>query len=395
MMRTHRALARCLFGRQYSGHVSKALSAEIDLLTDEANAVHDSVSRSQFKENFEMVQQKIIRERDHDSMRKVMEIIQGNEQLEMRSLYNLTLQSCVKLSMIDEGEALFATMKAGKKRLQPNRFSFTTAMNLTKNNYDRCRALFDEMVENELQPDAYSFNTLVTSALRNDKVEEAMEYAAEMEKYSIPWTVHTYGALIHYYLKHNQAEQAWDYYKEMLDRGLEPPVAVRTSIIQFHLKHDNMEDAMAQFQDAKNATHPAGRPNRFTYSLLIDKFASKNDVENAQLLLDEARANEYVRLDRMPYTAVINMYGRTGNPDMAKQIYAALDDDGVGADARAMASLALVFHRAGDTESCHEMIQQVAQCNDRNKAKSLQFLKERFARFNDDDAIQVLDSYSS
>ncbi|GLJ39989.1 hypothetical protein SUGI_0818210 [Cryptomeria japonica] len=142
-----------------------------------------------------------------------------------------------------------------------------------------------------------------------DRAEKCFQDLPEISKNEI-----TYCALLDCYAKAGLTEKAEHWMEKMQELGFTTTVRPYNTLMKCYLVSDQMEKILSTIKHLKKIDVQL---NSFSYRLWINACASMSKIDDAEKIVDEIKStNDSV--DWTVYTAVGDMYIKSGLPDKAK-----------------------------------------------------------------------------
>ncbi|TPX57087.1 hypothetical protein SpCBS45565_g08272 [Spizellomyces sp. 'palustris'] len=142
----------------------------------------------------------------YESVEAALEVLRRWEGADIAA-YTVVLNALVKMGPdgLDRAIALFRTLTVSSCLPQPDRVAYTVLMGgycQSLETVPTAHALFDEMVERGIEPDAVAYNTLLAGHARFGLVEGGIRVYIAMLEHAISPTVETLTMLIQMYIQH-------------------------------------------------------------------------------------------------------------------------------------------------------------------------------------------------
>lgn len=152
---------------------------------------------------------------------------------------------------------------------------------LQKNKLSEAQELFDLMIEKQVEPDAYTYNTLMKG----------------------------YSAV-------GNSQRVNELFKDMEERGVKPSIITFNTAIRSHAIDGDLEGAQCFVKKMKDGI--GLEPDAYTYSALLDVCVNARDLETARSLFDEMNASG-IKQDKVTMTTMIDVYAECCNEENGEQ----------------------------------------------------------------------------
>jgi pentatricopeptide repeat domain-containing protein 1 len=274
-----------------------------------------------------------------DRMRK--EGVEPNE-VTMAAVIGTCATACAKLPRRLEPEMpepqkkalqLLNVLKKDATLVNPNIQVYNAAIRACAEGYDMKRAfqLLEEIEEAEIERTEITYGSLMTACERVGCVEGMSKVFRKLKEDEIVPNEIIYGAAISCLRKSRQSERALLLLRKMLKEGLSPNRATLHTVLVAQVEGRTKAEtgrAVLIYKLMKSKQMAKGcRPNRQTYTLLINFFAS---------IMQPLTAEEFLRLMRDDgfkpdvdlFTATVASYERTRQPLKALRLMESMQEDG-------------------------------------------------------------------
>jgi pentatricopeptide repeat protein len=245
-------------------------------------------------------------------------------------------------------------------------------------------ALFEEIEEANIERTERSYGSLMTACERVGCIDGVSKVFRMMKEDEIMPNEIIYGAAISCCRKAKQSERALLLLRKMMKEDLSPNVATFNTVMvaqaEGRTKGDS-ERAILVYRLMKSKFASGnGRPNRQTYNILINFFASMYQPLIAESFLKQMREDGF-KPDVDLFTATVAAYERTGQPLKALQIMESMQQNGY--DFYSVEVLNAAFKKAV------KLVNKVGQSlSSRDESKEERSLKLIHMEQEDDDLMQ-------
>ncbi|KAG6494633.1 pentatricopeptide repeat-containing protein At1g60770-like [Zingiber officinale] len=122
---------------------------------------------------------------------------------------------------------------------------------------------------------------------------------------------HTYGALLSSYCseKNKNADKAFSLYNEMKMLNITSYPQVHFNLMSLYMRLGQHEKALTQYQEMKSDNVV---PDSITCSILMNCYASLNDIESVERVIKEAEEDKKIKLRWSAYSTLASIYCSAG-----------------------------------------------------------------------------------
>lgn len=196
---------------------------------------------------------------------------------------------------------------------------------------DQAFKLFQEIEDANIERTLITYGSMMTACERVGCVESASKVFRKLKDDGFAPNEIIYGAAISCCRKAKQSERALLLLKKMMKEELSPNVATFNTVMIAQTEGKTRADIerailVYKLMKSKYATD-ASRPNRQTYNIIVNFFASMMQPVTAEAFLAKMREDGFVP-DVNLYTATVAAYERTGQPLRALKLMESMQDDG-------------------------------------------------------------------
>ncbi|GAB2301031.1 hypothetical protein Dimus_035067 [Dionaea muscipula] len=208
--------------------------------------------------------------------------------------------------------------------------------------------LFHKLLHSpHLKPDSYTYPSLLKSCGGLNRVQFGKTVHAHVTKAGILLDVVVLSSLVGMYAKCNLFEYAIQVFDEMPERD----AACWNSIISCYYQSGQCERALKMYEEMKSC---AFEPDSVTLTTVISSCARLLDLELGKKVHRELLHKEF-RLDGFVSSALVDMYGKCGSLDTARDIFEKIPRKSVVA----WNSMISAYSLKGDVRTCMQLFRRM------------------------------------
>jgi len=277
-----------------------------------------------------------------DKMRK--EGVEPNE-LTMGAVIGACATACAKEDEINEYDPdnmpvpqkkaiqLLSLMKKDPGLVKPNIQVYNAAIRVCAEAYDVKRAfrILQDAKDCGIQRTQFTYGALMTACERIGCVESASKAFRMMKEDGIEPNEVIYGAAISCCRKAKEPQRALLLLRKMIKEELSPNAATLNTVMIAQTdmtKASDSEKVLKVYRLMKSEfIDDRGRPNRYTYNILVNYFAEIGQPATAEAFLDKMRKDGF-KPDVDLFTATVTAYERAHQPLKALNLMESMQNDG-------------------------------------------------------------------
>lgn len=196
---------------------------------------------------------------------------------------------------------------------------------------DQAFKLLQEIEDSNIERTLITYGSLMTACERVGCVDSASKVFRKLKEDGFVPNEIIYGAAISCCRKAKQSERALLLLKKMMKENLSPNAATFNTVMIAQTEGRTRADIerailVYKLMKSKFATN-ASRPNRQTYNILVNFFASMMQPVTAEAFLTKMREDGFIP-DVDLFTATVAAYERTGQPLRALKLMESMQEDG-------------------------------------------------------------------
>uniref|UniRef100_A0A2P2K6P6 Pentatricopeptide repeat-containing protein n=1 Tax=Rhizophora mucronata TaxID=61149 RepID=A0A2P2K6P6_RHIMU len=172
----------------------------------------------------------------------------------------------------------------------------------------RARQLFDEMLEEVLEPTAELYTALLAAYCRNNLIDEAFSTLNQMK--NLPRCqpdVFTYSTLLKACVDASRFDLVEALCREMADRSISPNTATQNVVLSGYGKaglYDQMEKVLSGMLDSTLC-----RPDVWTMNIILSMFGNKGEIDSMERWYEKFR-NFGIEPETRTFNILIGAYGK-------------------------------------------------------------------------------------
>lgn len=217
--------------------------------------------------------------------------------------------------------------------VKPNIQVYNAAIRACAEAYDLDQALklLDEIEETNIERTLITYGSLMTACERVGCIDSASKVFRKLKEDGFEPNEIIYGAAISCCRKARQPERALLLLRKMMKEELSPNAATFNTVLIAQAEgksRADIERAILVYKLMKSKfAGENGRPNRQTYNIIINFFASMMQPITAEAFLVKMREAGF-KPDVDLFTATVAAYERTGQPLRALKLMESMQEDG-------------------------------------------------------------------
>jgi len=228
---------------------------------------------------------------------------------------------------------LLSLMKKDPSMVKPNIQVYNAAIRVCAEACDTKRAfrILEDAKESGVERTQFTYGSLMTACERNSCLESTSKVFQLMREDDIKANEIIYGAAISCCRKAKEPKRTLLLLRKMIKEELLPNAATLNTVMIAQTEAGNPADSekvlrvyklmKSQFVDDR------GRPNRYTYNILVNYFAEIEKPVAAEAFLDKMRKDGF-KPDVDLFTTTVTAYERAHQPLKALNVMESMQDDG-------------------------------------------------------------------
>lgn len=309
---------------------------------------------------------------------------------------------------VGKADGLFKKMK--DEGIERTLAVYNSMINCHERDLPRVESLFQEIIADNIKPNAITYNSMIYAYSKSGKLEKAVEFSSLMITEGIEHNQVTYNTMINVYSKNGDLEKAVQLFTKMIDGGFKPNSLIYNSIISIFGKLGYVEradgilqkmkdDGLARSAPIYNAlikcherdlTRVASlfkemigegiEPTVITFNTMIHAYTKSGNLGRA-IELFARMLKDGVKPTQTTYNSMIHAYSTKGELDEAIELFSRMLEAGIKPNLYIYNSMIAAHAKFGNLESCEQMIGKMVNDGfkpDRVTLGSMRFAYERF-----------------
>ncbi len=228
---------------------------------------------------------------------------------------------------------LLSLMKKDPSLVNPNIQVYNAAIRVCAEAGDTSRAfrILQDAKESGIERTQFTYGSLMTACERSSCVESASKAFRLMKEDGIVANEIIYGAAISCCRKAKEPKRALLLLRKMIKEELSPNAATLNTVMIAQTdsgKASDSEKVLRVYKLMKSEfVDDRGKPNRYTYNILVNYFAEIEKPAAAEAFLDKMRKDGF-KPDVDLFTTTVTAYERAGQPLKALNLMESMQNDG-------------------------------------------------------------------
>jgi pentatricopeptide repeat protein len=198
---------------------------------------------------------------------------------------------------------------------------------------DKALILFETMQKNDIQPDVYTFSTIVDGFCKTNRIEEGLNFINKMT--TVQPNVFTYTTVIDACCAKLDMIKAEQVFETMKSKGIVPTIYTLNSFVKGYNRLDRMDKMSEKVREMK--TYHI-KPDNTTWNIMIDFYAKKGDIFTCLKIFNTMRLQGYVA-DRLTYNTLVIACIARKDLTMSDQVLGMMMENGMSPDVFTFTSL--------------------------------------------------------
>jgi len=232
-----------------------------------------------------------------------------------------------------KGMQLLSLMKKDPTLVEPNIQVYNAAIRVCAEACDVKRAfrILQDAKESGIERTQFTYGSLMTACERNSSIESASKAFRLMREDNIEANEIIYGAAISCCRKAKEPERAVLLLRKMIKEELSPNAATINTVMIAQTNAGRASDSEKVVKIYKlmksEFVDDRGRPNRYTYNILVNYFAEIQKPAAAEAFLDKMRKDGF-KPEMDLFTTTVTAYERAHMPLKALNLMESMRNDG-------------------------------------------------------------------
>lgn len=254
---------------------------------------------------------------------------------EMQKVSNVTLETIAKVmrrlvAAKKWGDAIDIFDDMGSFGLEKN----TDTMNLLldtlckEKKVEVARDVYLKL-KDQIIPDKYTFNILVSGWCNSRRMDEAMWTIEEMKDHGFHPSVVTYTTILKAYCKQSKFSKAYDVLDEMITSGSPPNIVTYTTMMSYLVRSYKPDKALSIVDKMKVY---GCKPDTVFYNCLINTLGKLGKVQEAYQVFGFEMQNEGVNRNSSTYNTMISLLCTHSREQEALDVLKEMENSDLGPD---------------------------------------------------------------
>lgn len=271
--------------------------------------------------------------------------------------FNILICTCGEAGVAKKVVERFIKSKSFNFRPFSHSFNAILHSLLAVNQYKLIEWVYQQMLADGHQPDAFTYNILMYTKYRLGKLGQFHRLLDEMGRSGFPPDFHTFNILLHILGKGDKPAAAVDLLNHMKDVGIEPNVLHFTTLIDGLSRAGNM-DACKYFFD--EMIKQGCEPDVVSYTVMITGHIAVRQFEKAEEMFSEMFDNGKIP-NVYTYNAMIRGLCMDGKFEYACLMLKEMESRGCNPNFLVYCTLVSYLRNAGKLSEAHEVIKKMVE----------------------------------
>ncbi|GBG84856.1 hypothetical protein CBR_g39232 [Chara braunii] len=267
--------------------------------------------------------------------------------------HNIYLNRLVDAKRLEEAEKLVEGMIAGENEANPTAVTFTTLIDGLRKakKFEEARKWYMKMKELNVPNTDVSRFVILRACGAGGWVDIAESLYEEMKASGEKISLRSFNVMVNLYGKAERAEAAERVVDEMIQRGVKPSEFTYNMLISLWRKAGDVERALAIFQRMKDAgVHPSDMTYNTVLSMYVRRGMFTDGEKLMNVLLGQGRVLAYPT-----YSLGINMFRWARKFDRAVDVWNHMLDNGCKPDMPAYGAILEAYAKMGAAEEAEKL----------------------------------------
>uniref|UniRef100_A0A7N0R8Q7 Pentatricopeptide repeat-containing protein n=1 Tax=Kalanchoe fedtschenkoi TaxID=63787 RepID=A0A7N0R8Q7_KALFE len=271
--------------------------------------------------------------------------------------FNLLIDSLCKCSLVEEADRMFRRVRS---QIKPDANTYNVLFFgwCRVRNPRRAMAVLEEMIEEGLEPDSFSYNTAIATFCGEGMVAEAAELFEFMKAngstMSCP-TARTYATMIAAYVGDGRMEECFKLVGDMTSSGALPDVSTYKEMVEGMCVAGRTMEAYKFLEEMGSKGYP---PDIVTYNCFM-KILCDNKKSDEALQLYERMIETKCEPSVQTYNMLMSMFFKMGDVEGAFEAWREMDKRGCGRDTESYCVMIEGLFGCGEVEDACVLLDDV------------------------------------
>ncbi|KAF9584796.1 hypothetical protein BGW38_005152, partial [Lunasporangiospora selenospora] len=210
--------------------------------------------------------------------------------------------------------------------IRSNEYTLSALLQSLSNDPERSAALMDELSQ-QIEPNTVNYNILIRTFQRQGDLDGAFKVFRSMSEKKVQPDQYTFSSILSLFAARGDGEGAEAFWKEMVSvHKVVPNVHVYSTMIHVYCTMEDMLSAQAVYREMIQV---GIMPNEITFGTLLSAYARRGDLTQMLSIYDSMRA-EGLRPNSYIYANLLFGLVKDGDMQAARRLYANMEEDGFG-----------------------------------------------------------------
>jgi len=218
---------------------------------------------------------------------------------------------------------------------------------------EQAKQLLADMERADGVADVITYNTLMKGYAKSGRMDECSSLLEALSARNIPPSQVTYGILLDGFINDNQLEKAAQVFEKMSKENVPMNTVLYTTLIKGFARAGEVEQAMRVYEQMSNERSML--PDLITFSILIKANCDADRLGEALKLLDRMLA-QGLRPDEVVFNNLLAGCARQSNAELGKRLYLDMTASGIRPSNATFSILIRLYQQSKLLEDAVEML---------------------------------------
>ncbi|KAK9728508.1 hypothetical protein K7432_000990 [Basidiobolus ranarum] len=290
--------------------------------------------------------------------------------------YNIIMSILLKHSNdIPRIDSIYSQILADGFEPDDNTFGVLIASRLEVNKIEEAKNILADMEKQGIKKGPVAHNVFISRFVFNDEMESALKMFDRMVNFGIKPSTRTFNSLLNGYIKHHNIASAEKLYNEDMKKyEVTPDVVTINILIKGYMQTGDLDSAVKAFD---SLAEYGIRPATATFNTLITGFGNAQEMQRVMEIYSQMRKFR-VRPNLQTFTNLITQFGRYGNLNQAIYFYQDLEKFNIKPDAAVFNALIQTCYSLQKPEMAKKVIFEQLNALGRSSSLTLGFMVDTY-----------------